>query len=81
MNGLAYGLDMDARRRKEHAFATAEGYGDSWWLGLDRVAFYERARLEQERIKRSRFGRTDMVTTARNVSAATKHESILGEEE
>lgn len=71
---------MDARKRKEHQWATQEGYAAcSWWLDVER--FYQNAQAEQSRMKRSRFGRTELLTMGRNVPLTAKPPSILAAEE
>lgn len=45
---------------------TPDGYpADSWWLNA--TQFYALAKRELGRMRRSRYGRTETVTTARDV--------------
>lgn len=62
-DGFAYAQQVSAAQQM--ARRDTRGFPESsWWLGLDRVAFHERARGEAARMRGSLFGRTSTPATA-----------------
>jgi len=48
---------------------------ESWWIGLDRMAFSERARAEMTRMRLSRYGRVDRLATSATVEPPGRRKS------
>jgi len=49
---------------------------ESWWIGLDRHAFSERARAEMTRMRLSRYGRVDRLATSATVEPPGRRKSL-----
>ena len=79
MNGFIEMVQRGNASDVAQRIAVAEGWPtDSWWTRPD---FYGNARGELERMKRSRFGRIDMLTMGKTETAKASPPSLLKDEE
>ena len=79
MNGFVQMVNYQSARDVAATIAAAEGWPeDSWWTKPD---FYANAKGQLHRMRHSRFGRTEMLATSRNVANAPTRVSLFGDED